>query len=277
MRRAWTALVREHRLPTEVSTRLERLWIRLGCRHKTIAVGPLRFRVRRLTADEHFIRDILVDQEYTPRGYAIGPNDLVIDVGGNIGSFAVYAGRQAPAGRVVSLEPMADNYQLLIRNLARNGCSHVAARRAALVAQRGPVRVYRSQVGTGGHSIRPDLALQDQEFEEVEGITLADVMEEYQLGHCDFLKLDCEGAEFEILQQIDPEICRRVHRLVLEYHVFPGKDKHQQAGELVTRLRELGFSIDHYTDVIGTYWGSIYARRNELSELDSDTRAYNDE
>jgi hypothetical protein len=51
--------------------------------------------------------------------------------------------------------------------------------------------------------------------------------------------------------------------VVVEYHTFPDRDKREQSGQLVARLVELGFSIDHYTDVMGTNWGTIYARRLE--------------
>ncbi len=253
--------MRQRRLPSGLSATLDRLWIRLGRRHKTVTVGQLQFTVRRLAADEHFIRDVVVNEEYAPAGYEISNDDLVIDVGGNIGSFALYAASKARHGRIVSLEPILDNFRLLVRNVRQNRFENIITKRAALVARRAPVRVYLSTYGEGGHSVRPDLAQQSRDYEEVDGITLEDVMEDFQLPHCDFLKLDCEGAEFEILQQINPAVCHRVKKLVVEYHTFPGRDKHEQAGQLVARLLELGFSIDHYTDVIGTNWGTIYARR----------------
>ena len=109
--------------------------------------------------------------------------------------------------------------------------------------------------------MRADLALQDRDYEEVEGLGLQDVLDDAMFAHCDFLKLDCEGAEFEILHDTPPAVWQRVEKMVVEYHTFPGQDKHRQAGELVMKMQELGFSIDHYTDVAGTNWGTIYARR----------------
>ena len=250
-------MVREHRLPTAFQVALDRLSILVGRRHKTITAGGLRFRVRRLAADEHFVREVVVDEEYVPAGYEIGERDLVVDAGGNIGSFALYAANKARLGRVVSLEPIEDNYRLLVANVALNRFDNVSAKRAALVAHRGPARVYLSSYGSGGHSVLRDLAQQSQAFEEVQGVTLEDVFDEYQLPRCDFLKLDCEGAEFEILQGLNPEVCRRVDKVVLEYHTFPDRDKYEQSRELVERLIELGFEIDRYTDVMGTNWGTI--------------------
>ncbi len=247
---------------------LNRLLILSGCRHKTISAGGLRFRVRRLAADEHFVRDVVVNEEYAPEGYEITAQDLVVDIGGNIGSFALYAAAKARAGQVVSVEPIQDNYRLLVQNIKMNGFDNVLAKQAALVPRRKTVRIYLGTLGFGSHSILPVLAQQRQRFEDVEGITLADLFEEYQLPHCDFLKMDCEGAEFEILREMDLDLCRRISKLVVEYHTLPDRDKYEQAHELVDRLVELGFTIDRYTDVVGTNWGTIYARRVENKKLE---------
>jgi FkbM family methyltransferase len=260
--RGWQAIVGEHRWPTELSRAWDRLCLRLGRRHKAISAGSLRFRVRRLTADEYFVRDVVVDQEYVPNGYAITETDLVLDIGANIGAFAVYAATRARRGRVISLEPVRDSYRLLVHNVAVNRCDNVTTRRAALVARQGPTRVYLSPYGSGGHSVLPDLALQNLHFEQVEGLTLADLLQEYQLPRCDFLKLDCEGAEFEVAQGTPPAVWQQVAKVVVEYHTFPDRDKLQQSRQLAERLIELGFTVDRYTDVVGTNWGMIYARRS---------------
>lgn len=260
-RRTWVALLHERRLPTALSVALERCLIGLGLRHRTVAADGLRFRVRRLTADAHFVRDIVVGREYGGPGYDISAHDIVVDVGANIGAFAVYAASQACHGLVVAVEPVADSYRLLLENLQLNRCGHVRARRAALVGQRARVRVYLSPAGAGCHSILPELAGRPDRFEDVDGLTLADLFDEYQLPRCDLLKLDCEGAEFDVLQSLTPPLARRVRRIVLEYHTSPGLSKAERSRELVQRLLELGYTIDAYTDVVGTYWGMLRARR----------------
>ena len=217
--------------------------------------------MRRLAADEHFVRDVVMNEEYAAAGYEITARDLVVDIGGNIGSFTLYAAAKAHGGQVVSVEPIQDNYRLLVQNIKMNGFANVLAKQAALVPRRKTVRVYFGTLGFGSHSILPVLAQQSQRFEDVEGITLANLFEEYQLPHCDFLKMDCEGAEFGILREMDLDLSRRISKLVVEYHTLPDRDKHEQAHELIDRLVELGFTIDRYTDVVGTNWGTIFARR----------------
>jgi FkbM family methyltransferase len=250
-----------------LNVRLERLKIWLGWRCKTINVSGLHFRVRRLAADEHFVRDVVSIEEYSPAGYEIEKDAVVIDIGGNVGAFAVYAASKARGGRVVVLEPVRESLQLLTDNVALNGLDNVAIRQAAVVAERKPVQIFLSDYGSGGHSVVDALVQPHARSEEIEGLTLSDVFQEFGLTQCDLLKMDCEGAEFQILQGLQAETARQVRRIVMEYHTFPGRDKHEQACELIDQLIKLGFTIDHYTDVVGTYWGMIYARRTQSNRV----------
>jgi hypothetical protein len=97
--------------------------------------------------------------------------------------------------------------------------------------------------------------------EVVDGISLPTLFDRQGLGECHFLKLDCEGAEFEILYRLPQAWYPRIARLAIEYHVKRGEAKSQQAGRLVEHLQNAGYRIDLYTDVLGTNRGMIYARR----------------
>ena len=52
----------------------------------------------------------------------------------------------------------------------------------------------------------------------IECITLADAFARWDIERCDFLKLDCEGAEYEILLRAPSDVYARIHRVALEYH-----------------------------------------------------------
>lgn len=259
--RTWTALVRERRLPTRVGNAIDRVCIRLGCRTKTLRVRGFRVRVRRLASDEHFVRDILVDREYNPPGYEIHPEDVVIDIGGNIGAFALLAARSSPRGKVITVEPVRDSFRLLTKNVSLNHLDNVVPIQAAVSTGRGLVPIYLSDHGTGLHSLVPELASGGSDHELVEAIGLEDIFDQHEISRCDFLKLDCEGAEFSILHSLPAELYQRIEKVVLEYHVTPIDRKRTQSDLLVERLQDAGFQVDTYTDVVQTNRGMIYARR----------------
>jgi FkbM family methyltransferase len=259
--RSLVALLTQRRLPTRVARLFERALIALGWPTKTLRAGSLRFRVRRLTADEFFVREVLVERQYNPDGFEINPADQIIDVGGNVGAFAIGAAVLARRGRVVTLEPVLENFSLLVRNVRLNGLDNIVPVRAAVLSQRRPATVYLSPEGTGSHSLFADLTGPPHGEQQVDGMTLPDVFDRYQLDVCHFLKLDCEGAEYEILYGLPSSYFSRIEKLAIEYHARPGNPKRRQADGLVTHLQNAGYQIAAYTDVVGTNRGMILARR----------------
>jgi FkbM family methyltransferase len=258
--RSVVALCQERRLPTRLARLLDRVSIRLGRSTKTVRADGLTLRVRRLTADEHYVREVIVERQYNPAGYEINPADTVVDVGGNIGCFALWAAKNAPRGRVITVEPVEDNFALLVRNIRLNRLTNVTPLRAAVLGESRPATVYLSPEGTGHHSVIAELAHRSPRQETVAGVSLPSLFEQYGLDTCHFLKLDCEGAEFEILSGLPPSFFPRIGKLVVEYHVRPDQAKRRQADGLVEHLQAAGYHIDQYTDVLGTNRGMIYAR-----------------
>jgi FkbM family methyltransferase len=259
--RSLVALLRQHRLPTRVSRWLDRSLIALGLPTKTFCVRGLQFRVRRLTADEFFVREVLIDRQYNPAGFEINPTDNVLDIGGNVGAFAVGAASQAGRGRVISVEPVQENFSLLVRNVGLNQLKNIIPVRAAVLAQRRPVTVYLSPEGTGSHSVFADVTGSPRGEQQVDGVTLPDLFEQYQLDVCHFLKLDCEGAEYEILYGLPESYFPRIEKLAIEYHARGGEPKRTQSDKLVAHLQAVGYRIEGYTDVADTPRGMIHARR----------------
>lgn len=252
-----TVLV-DHKLPYRVARWKDSLCRSVGWKHRTVAVDGLRFRVRRGTwADESILNHVVRDREYHPPGYEIGPGDTVIDIGGNIGGFAVSASRAAEGGWVYAFEPEPDNFALLEHNLDRNRCHNVTAVRAAVTDAAGLVTLSVNADNSGGHSLHrqhggPGVT--------VPAVTLTQIFDEYRIGRCDYLKIDCEGAEYDILHGLPERYFARVRRIVLEYHAEPA-EKRERADDLVDHLRGVGFHIDQYTDIIGSRGGLVFATR----------------
>ncbi len=246
--RAFVAVVIERRLPYRVSLAIDRLANRLGFRYKTVRAGGFAVRVRRLTSDERFVENVIVNREYTPPGFEIQATDSVIDIGGNIGTFSLLASACAARGRVFSFEPEAENYALLVRNMAANGRTNVLVKRAAVSGGRGTVRLFTADQG-GFHSVLADRAADSHRFEEVESLGLKDIFDEYRIEHCHFLKLDCEGAEYDILYALPAEYYRRIDRIAMEYHgVEDPAARRAQSDGLITHLERSGFRIESYCE-----------------------------
>lgn len=77
-----------------------------------------KFRVREGTFDTGIIQEVAYDPFYAMSCLFIGEDSVVIDVGAHIGAFSVLAA--ARGARVVALEPVQENFQLLEENLRLN-------------------------------------------------------------------------------------------------------------------------------------------------------------
>lgn len=185
-------------------------------------------RLRNAPQDRHILHRIFARDEYRLDGVAPGSWDTVVDVGAHIGLFAV---RAAPlARRVLSLEPSDDNYALLVENVRR--FPQVEPRRVAVAAQKGTAKLFRAENPSAYSMFGRGTPV------EVETIPLDEVLSGVE--RCDFLKLDCEGAEYDILLSLSPELWPRVRRVALEYHPVAGRS----AAELADRLRASGFRVE---------------------------------
>jgi FkbM family methyltransferase len=256
--RGLTAIVVHRTMPYQMATWGDRLLRAVGLKHRVFRADGFEFLVRRGTwADESIVRHVVTEREYAPPGYEIGPDDTVIDIGGNIGAFAVSACRAASNGWVIVYEPEPDNAALLRGNLDRNLCRNVTVVNAAVSGRGGVLSLHLNPDNSGGHSIHRD---HGGPTVTVPAIALRDLFDEHAVERCDFLKIDCEGAEYDILYSLPPAYYPRIRRIVLEYHGDPAT-KREQADGLVRHLTEMGYRIDRYTDVIGSRGGLLFATR----------------
>jgi hypothetical protein len=100
-------------------------------------------------------------------------------------------------------------------------------------------------------------------------ISVSRIMDEHGLDVVNYLKLDCEGSEFEIMRALRPEHWSRIERVAMEYHEY-GRDR--RVGELVEILRDNGFEVDVYQPrldrmytYVGARFGALWARRPALA------------
>lgn len=195
-----------------------------------------RFAGVRLSAPDEATGRIVIDQvsrgEYRWPGMTPEAGWRVVDVGANIGVFALWAERLGAT--VVAFEPAPLTYQALTANVAGKRVETVHA--AVVGSERSAVRLYLSKGSSTRHSIvgqELDSGLSLTEFVDVPAVTLEDAVG----AGCDLLKLDCEGAEFECVLGAGDETLRAAKRLIIEFHRAAGDPE-----LLMDRLRDAEMS-----------------------------------
>jgi len=179
----------------------------------------LIIKYRRGTIDDLILEEVLRNGGYLIEDLELEKTATVLDIGAHIGCFTARVAKMVTDGKVFSFEPQADNFRILKRNVRLNNLSNVYLFKKALAASQGLRKLYLSPQNTGGHSIQQR---RSNRFALVDCMTLEQVFISNQINKVNLLKLDCEGAEYEILHGTSKSYLDRIDKIVLEYHDFEG-------------------------------------------------------
>lgn len=219
---------------TTVRLRDIKLQIRTGSFHEKIV-------------DLYMAVSCIVWKQYEHPGYN-NRNSTIIDIGGHIGSFSLWASQQAK--QVLVFEPDKNNLELLVQNIKINGFKNIIAVNKAVMGTSEKVTLFRNSKNSAGHSV----LFETDNKSEVNSLSLDDLFKEYKIDTCNFMKLDCEGAEFAILTKASDETLQKIERLSMEYHTG------YNLNILVERLVNAGFKITK-NERDTSYQGQIWAVR----------------
>ena len=219
-----------------------RLKVREALAYRSKAHGLRRTRIldMHVTYFDHYWLVEMFEEIFLRRHYYFEsqyPHPLIVDVGSNIGIAILFFKRLYPASRVIAFEPDPATFAVLERNVRDNGLDGVrtvneavydGSERLDLHGDRdtpgSPQQTIRSGRLAGGTTSVPASRLSNHLAEPV-----------------DFLKIDVEGAEGVVMQDLEESgKLRLVRRLVVEYHhhLDPGEDG---LSSLLAALERNGF------------------------------------
>ena len=146
-----------------------------------------------------------------------GKLGVAIDIGANVGAFSVRYHNNF--NTIVAIEPNFDTMIACGNNLIENGVTNVRLFNYAVNDTNGTVKLYK---GKGDISGNASTTYEEGEYEEVPAIDFKGVMDLENNNYVDYMKIDCEGAEYKFLQDQD---LSKVLFLAGEYH---GEDIQEQ-------------------------------------------------
>lgn len=163
----------------------------------------------------------------------VPPGAVVVDAGANIGAHTVPLAQMAgPEGLVLAFEPQRILHQILCANLALNSVPNTLANAMALGDREGtctvPALDYGRPNNFGGIPM-----VEGGPGETVPMVTL----DSYGLERLDFMKVDVEGAEVQVLSGARETLARCRPALYVE------NDRKEQSAALIRLLQELGYSL----------------------------------
>lgn len=212
---------------------------------------PVKLFMRGGTTDTNIIDEVFTRNVYLQHGLHIHPGDVVFDIGGHIGSFTCLA-LFWRAGEIFTYEPCDENYEMLVKNVRHHDTQGVVTvAHCGVMAQAGKRSFHVREKNYGGSNFY------QKGNQQADCVTLAQQFDAHEIETCNFLKLDCEDAELEILESFPYLDC--VQQVAVE---FVGKDR---GDALRAKLEDAGF--DTYQEGpglnrIGFIWASRYGIRD---------------
>lgn len=205
--------------------------------------GGLDFDVPRSL--RFIFKDIFLHRAYAPVPLLrhIPRDPAVLDLGANVGFFSLFAFHVRPQARVFSFEPMPANYRLLQKNHALQRNCDWSIFHEAVSDQSGsawlqfPDDLQPSTTASlsKGESASPHNRVR------VKTRTLDEILQTETSGKCDWLKIDVEGHEYDILYNLPERSFRRIRCMSIE--ADPIDDHLRQKSALAAFLEKMNFTV----------------------------------
>jgi len=209
-------------------------------------------KLRKESTDLMALTHVWLIEEYKKENFLINVNDVVIDVGAHIGLFTIYASQFCTSGKIYSFEPVTENYKLLVENIKLNNLDYVSSFNLAVSNSNDSIKLFLNG-DESGHS----MFSKSSESIIIDSISLQKFFVDNQIEFCNFLKLDCEGAEYEIIKNLPSEYFQKIDKFVIEYHMA---DSHpEQLIELKEILTKQNYKIE--TKKLFPDIGFLYAKK----------------
>ncbi len=167
---------------------------------------------------------------------------VVVDVGANLGFFCLYILSVLPEAKIYGIEPVKANYDFLCENVRRYKGAEgaVVTVEAALHSETGSVTL----VDPADDQFPTKTSVLDPHREgtryEVPALSFEDFFRQYSLTQISLLKLDCEGAEYNILYNCPPSVLQAVEHIAAEVH--RGRGERENIEAFSSFLKGAGFA-----------------------------------
>lgn len=195
--------------------------------------------LRKGTKDEQIAYEVLSQDCYNflswkPRRYP----KFIVDIGAQIGCFSCLASQTYGEAQTLSFEMLKDNYKIAKKNLSQyenNKCFH-----GAVMGKNKPIGFFENKENSGGHKVvykGKDSYLGENRINlnyklksDFNSFNFTEIFSDNNIDKIDFLKMDCEGSEYEIIPHlIETDLIKKIDNISIELH---GRDQKEYAATL---------------------------------------------
>ena len=198
----------------------------------------------RIDKADFITREEGIIEHFTPK-----QGDIVVDIGAHMGRYTIISSKRVGTnGKVIALEAHPGNFEMLNRNIKLNQLTNVIPLNYAVYSKETKIKLYLPDEESGytmHHSIMSDYLFTkykdktEDKFVEVNANTLDFLLQLKGITDVNWVKIDVEGAEFEVLKGANNLLSNSKDiALLIEVH---GKNTYEP---IIKSLRSYNFKID---------------------------------
>lgn len=171
---------------------------------------------RQNSGDIFTLYEILARFPYRFPYQSLGRVNTIVDLGAHIGLASLYFAILFPKSRLLSVEPVPDNFKLLKKNCEMNGV-YPTLKNNCIGTEKGTARIHLN-ASSNRHSLFGGVSRAEVDSSiEVGMITMNDLITENGINEIDILKVDIEGEEIELFSEYKSWMSK-VRSIIIEIH-----------------------------------------------------------
>lgn len=177
--------------------------------------------------------------EYYLKKYRIKEGDIVLDCGAYCGTTVYYFSQLAgETGKVIALEPDKENYKALLKNIKIHNLKNVIPLNMCLWDKKGKLGFNtEGNLGSCLSSIHGEIP---STF--VDATSIQDIINDYKIDKIDFIKMDIEGAEINVIESVKDYLKKNtVNLAIASYHLVDGQMTYKTLEKI---FEEIGYTYE---------------------------------
>lgn len=189
--------------------------------------------------------DVWIQQPYRLIDKIKNP-EIILDLGAHIGSFSILAAKKYPKSKIYAFEASRENFLLLKKNLAANKIRNVIAFNIGVGSEDGVLDFFINKRNTVLNSFIRNRQNDNLKSYKVDVKKLATIFSEMHIKKCDFMKIDIEGLELEVLRSAARDnMLGRINAIAAE--IKPDSKDFKKTAELLSKQK---FAVSKNKDII---------------------------
>jgi len=201
----------------------------------------------------NLIREIFINLSYLC--YMETDSPVIFDIGSNIGITTLFFKKLYPDSKIYCFEPDPDTFSYLEKNIKGNNLKDVFTMNAGLSDYHGSAILYVPSWSSGSSSVYQEKVDIEKGFADeilsveksvrekrVDLIRCSQFIEEQGIKHIDLMKIDAEGAEERIIEDLKP-LLNMIDLLIFEYHYAKEFIPRDSLGHIISNLEKAEFIV----------------------------------